>query len=201
MSTLKPNAWPAIKPYVSWMTKNLMALPPSSVWIHEKAIVYKYHAALHQHIATINQEHVKDGGVNPRAFDQLELATVKDLLRLMNVTSNKCGKLRIENEKWVVSSSSRESRQPTLKTARVSASLRAAAAPAEDTTPTPLPQPNVLFPTSSWSRRRHELVDSTASCLLTDIDVVTESGAVNFMKISNLASLELIFDIYRKGYG
>ena len=129
---------------------------------------------------------------------------MKDLLRLMIVASNKGGKLRIENKKWVISSSSRESRQPTVKTPRVSASLSAAAAPAEDTTPTPLPQPNVLFPTSSRSRHRRESVDSTdssASCLLTNIDVVTESGAVDFMKISNLSSLELIFDLYRKGYG
>jgi hypothetical protein len=43
--------------------------------------------------------------------------------------------------------------------------------------------------------------DSSASCLLTNIDVVTESGAVDFMKMSNLSSLELILDLYRKGYG
>jgi hypothetical protein len=40
MSTSKPNAWPAIKPYVSRMTKNLMELPPSSVWTHKKTIYH-----------------------------------------------------------------------------------------------------------------------------------------------------------------
>lgn len=37
------------------------------------AIVYNYHTAFHQYITTINHYHAKDGGVNPRAFDQLEL--------------------------------------------------------------------------------------------------------------------------------
>jgi hypothetical protein len=42
----------------------------------------------HQHITTINHNHAKDGGVNPRVFDQLELATVKDLLHFMIVASS-----------------------------------------------------------------------------------------------------------------
>ena len=40
MSTPKPNAWPAIKPYVCWIAKNLMELPLSPVWTHEKAIYH-----------------------------------------------------------------------------------------------------------------------------------------------------------------
>ena len=40
MSTPKPNAWPAIKPYVCWIAKNLMELPLSTVWTHEKALYH-----------------------------------------------------------------------------------------------------------------------------------------------------------------
>jgi hypothetical protein len=110
------------------------------------AIVYKFRNAFRQYITTVHNEHAKDEAVNIQAFDpsNYRLQKVKDLLHLMIVSSNQGGKLPIEHGKLVISSSSRKSRQPTVKTPAFGTS-------AEDTAPPPRTRHPPLCRSSSGS--------------------------------------------------
>ena len=165
-------------------------------------VVFKFHAKLKSYVTSIDHTFCTNSSVSSRAFIPSELERVKDLFRLMIVASNKGGKLRIAHYKFVIASSSRESRPTTIQTpANVYQLSELNQQSTDNITPLSRPRPTNLF--SSHPRRRistGSITDTPTDALkLQAIDVVSPSGGIHFNKISNLASLELVFHLHCNG--
>lgn len=182
-------------------------------------IVFKFHEYLKSHVTQIDHAQVRDGNATDRAFDPSELDSVKDLFRLMIAASNSGGKLRVNENKFVVSASTREDRSITIPT---SAPVRVMQQPnitqsAADHTPISMPNPNRLFTSSRSSRhgssqssyadsRRSSYASgsSTTSTTIPDslrlenLRCITVGGLVRWEKVKELSSLEMLFHLHTR---
>ncbi len=121
-------------------------------------------------------------GTNGR-YDPEDLERVKDVLRLMIVASNKAGKLEVRNGQLVPSKSLRAARGDTEKAttqqpAAVTPAVKKRAAEEK-------PTPDAIFtPPKTDGALKLESIRST------------KDGYINFQKVDELSSLELLFQLY-----
>lgn len=130
---------------------------------------------------------IQPSAKSKRSYSPSDLERVKDVLRLMIVASNKCGKLEVTNGQLVPDKSLRPARGDITSTTTKQPAAAVTPAVKKRTTQTQCTPKEIAFtPTASKSHGALKL--ESIRC--------TSNGMINMLQVRELSSLELLFHLY-----